>query len=205
MEKIYKPNVGWLFWAHLMLIFVILAILAILTFMGKSPSGVLIPILLILLIVVMVTLLVVARTMYTLDDEKVLVQGAFKKREIPYETVTKIVNTNKGLVGEGMFVLSADRIAIFFGEEGKTSISPREKEDALETLRACCPNAEYQEDFKPVKEKEETDQPEEAVPAEEPVQAETAEQTEELFREEVFPEETTETDEGPRWSGYRNL
>ncbi|MDR0508874.1 MAG: PH domain-containing protein [Candidatus Methanoplasma sp.] len=148
MEKVYKPNIGQLFWVHIILVLVLAPILAILTFLGLSPAGVLIPIILILLLMVLVSLLVVAKTMYTMDDEKITVQGAFKKHEILYGSITKIVNTDKGAAGEGMLVLSADRIGIFFGEDGKVSISPRDKLDALSVLTSKCPDAEYEVDFK---------------------------------------------------------
>jgi len=147
--EIYKPNIGWLFWAHLILILVvIIPILTILTFLGISPAGALIPILLVLLLIVIISLLVVAKTTYTLDDESMTIQGAFKKRDISYGSVMKIIDTNKGAVGEGMFVLSSDRIGIFFGENEKVSISPRNKPDVLSALRAYCPGAEYEEDIK---------------------------------------------------------
>ncbi|MCL2295835.1 MAG: PH domain-containing protein [Methanomassiliicoccaceae archaeon] len=156
MERIYKPNIGPLFWVHLLLILVVAPILAVLTFMDITPAGLLIPIVLILLLLVVIALLVVARTMYTMDDEKITIQGAFKKREIPYESVTKIVNTDKGIAGEGMLVLSADRIGIFFGEDGKATMSPRDKSEALDALRSYCPDAEYEEIFKPKKAEEGT-------------------------------------------------
>ena len=149
MEKIYKPNIGQLFWVHLILILVvIIPILLILTLLDVSPAGVLIPILLILLLLVILALLVVARTVYAIGEENIVIQGAFKKYEISCGSVTKIVNTNKSQFGEAMLVLSPDRIGIFFGEDSKVSISPRDKPDALGTLRSYCPNAEYEEDFK---------------------------------------------------------
>ncbi|MCL2147945.1 MAG: PH domain-containing protein [Methanomassiliicoccaceae archaeon] len=148
MEKIYKPNIGWVFWAHLVLILVvIIPILTIWMIIG-STGGMLIPILLVLLVMVLLSLLVVAKTLYTLDDERILVQGAFKRYEVPYGSVTKIIDTDKGLISESMLVLSTDRIGILYGDDGKVSISPRDKQDALETLRSKCPGAEFEEDLK---------------------------------------------------------
>ncbi|MDR2698780.1 MAG: PH domain-containing protein [Candidatus Methanoplasma sp.] len=149
---------GWVFWAHLILILVvILPLMAVLMILG-SPGGLLIPILLILLVVVIVSMLVVYKTMYIMDDEKITVQGVFKKREIPYGTVTKIINTDKGLPsGEGILVLSPDRIVILYGENVKVSLSPLDKPDALGALRSYCPNAEYEEDLKAEKASAETE------------------------------------------------
>ena len=149
MEKTYKPNVGPLFWVHLILILVIIIpILIVLVILKKSPALVSIPILLILLVIVLISLLVVAKTKYAMDDEKISIQTAFKKFDIPYGEVKTVVDTNKWQAGEGMLVLSTDRIGIFFGEEGKASISPRDKPDAMSTLRSCCPEAEFTEDIK---------------------------------------------------------
>jgi len=148
MEKTYKPNIGWLFWAHLILILVVLVpIMMVLTFVGVSPVAVL-PVVVVLLLIVLISLFVIARTMYIMDDEKLVVHGAFKKYDIPYGSVKKIVDTNKFLVSEGMLVLSQDRIGIFFGDDGKVSLSPRDKQDAIGTLRSYCPEAEFGEDFK---------------------------------------------------------
>ncbi|MCL2031925.1 MAG: PH domain-containing protein [Methanomassiliicoccaceae archaeon] len=154
MEKIYKPNIGWIFWAHLILIILIVAIFAIWTLVVGSTGGLLIPILAVFLLIVLVSLLVVAKTVYTLDDERILIRGALKTYDIPYGSVKKIISTNKGLISEGMFVLSTDRICIFYGEEGKVSISPIDKPDALSVLRSNCPGAEYEEDLKVKAEKE---------------------------------------------------
>ena len=149
MEKYYKPNIGPLFWAHLILILaVLMPVLIILKILGIATATLLIPVLLILLLVVIISLLVVAKTSYVVDDEKITIASAFKKIEIPCDTVTKIVDTNKGFAGEGALVLSSDRIVIFFGENSKASMSPMEKPDALSTLRACCPEAEFEEDLK---------------------------------------------------------
>ena len=149
MEKSYKPNVGPLFWVHIILILVIIIpILIVLVILKKSPALVSIPILVIVLLIVLISLLVLARTKYDLDDENIKIQTAFKKLDIPYGSVTSVVDTNKWQAGEGMLVLSSDRIGILFGEGGKASISPRDKPDALETLRSCCPEAVFTEDLK---------------------------------------------------------
>ncbi|MCL1811341.1 MAG: PH domain-containing protein [Methanomassiliicoccaceae archaeon] len=167
MEKIYKPEIGWVFWAHLILILLVISPLLMIWTLMKTTGGIPIPILIILILVVVMSLLVVAKTLYTMDDEKLTVKGVFKTREIPYETVTKIISTNKGLeLGEGLLVLSPDRIRILFGEEGKAAMSPREKPDALSTLRSKCPNAEYEEDLKAVKAKEEEAAAQESEPEE---------------------------------------
>ena len=191
MEKYYKPNIGLLFWVHLILILaVLIPILIILKFLGIATAILLIPTLLILLLIVVVSLLVVARTMYTMDDEKITIMGAFKKFDIPYETVTKIVDTNKGLVGEGMFVLSADRLVIFFGEGGKASISPRDKPDALSVLKSYCPEAEFEEDLKVKKATEET-----AETASEDAADTVNEETADTASEEAAETESDETAE----------
>ena len=154
MEKIYKPNVGWVFWAHLILILIVIVPLLAVLMIVSSTKGLMIPVLLVLLAVVLLSMLVLYRTKYTMDYEKITVGGVFKKLEIPYRSVTRIVSTDKGLAGgAGMLVLSPDRIIIFFGENAKASISPRDKPDALSTLRSYCPNAEYAEDMKAGKEK----------------------------------------------------
>jgi hypothetical protein len=160
MEKIYKPEIGWVFWAHLILILLVITPLLTVWALMRNTGGIPIPIIVVLLIVVMISLLVVARTLYTMGIEKLTVSGAFKKREILYKEVTKIVSTNKGLeFGEGMLVLSPDRILIFCGEKSKTSISPKDKPDALKCLRSKCPNAVFEDEVGgagPNKEKEAT-------------------------------------------------
>jgi hypothetical protein len=44
-------------------------------------------------------------------------------------------------------VLSSDRIELIHGESVKTSISPRDKQEVLSSLKAGCPDAEYEENI----------------------------------------------------------
>jgi len=143
----YKPNIGWIFWAQMILVLTVVMIL-IACIIIWFTHGILIPVLLILLVTVLLSLLVVALTSYTLDEDGMKIRTAFKKYDIQYATVTKVIDTDKGLVNESMLVLSNDRIAVFFGESGKVSISPRKKQEMLDALKAHCPNAVFEEDLK---------------------------------------------------------
>jgi hypothetical protein len=87
-------------------------------------------------------------TSYTLDDDELKASTALGKKNIPYSSVTKIVDTNKQLVSESMFVLSSERIVLFYGENKKLSISPRSKPEVLELLKSKCSNAAFEEDLK---------------------------------------------------------
>ena len=154
--EIYKPNIGGLFWVEMALLFAAIIAIAVLVMMKLTQAGVFIPVLLIILVLMLVSLLVLARTSYTIDDENIIIQGAFGKREKPLGSVTKIIDTNKG----GVSILSAEKIILLFGEEEKVSISPREKAAALEVLKECCPDAIFEEDRKEKEAKDEA-----AIPA----------------------------------------
>jgi hypothetical protein len=150
MEMNYKPNVGWMFWFFPAVILMITPLMVAIAYANILKAVVTIPIILVMLAVVLIALMVVARTNYSLDDEKITVNGAFKTVEIPYGNVTKIVNIDTNAAPKAEFMLSHDRIGIFYGENQSIAISPRKKADALSDLRSCCRYAAYGEDLKPV-------------------------------------------------------
>jgi ABC-type transport system involved in Fe-S cluster assembly fused permease/ATPase subunit len=146
--EIYKPNIGWIFWAQMILVLAVIVPILIICVIVWFTHGILLPVLVPVLAIVILTLMVVALTSYTMDCNEMMIKGAFGKRSIQYSSVTKVVDTNKGMINESMFVLSSDRVIIFYDESKKVSISPRNKSDALNVLRSHCPNAAFEEDLK---------------------------------------------------------
>jgi hypothetical protein len=150
----YKPNIGWIFWVYLILVLAVVVALALSMVITwnmmpiKFMREVIAVVLIIVLIPLIISLLVLTMTMYTLADNEIQVGGAFGKRNIQYATVKKVIDTNKFVINEGMFVLSTDRIVIVYDTDKKVSISPRNKQDVLNILRTKCRSAESAEDLK---------------------------------------------------------
>jgi hypothetical protein len=150
----YKPNIGWIFWFFLILVLAVMVVL-IVTMVGtwnmmpiKYMREIIAVVLVIVLIPFFISFLVLALTLYTVDENEIRISGAFGKRNIQYSAVTKITDTNKGVINESMFVLSNERIVIFYETDKKVSISPRNKSEVLSILKEKCRSAEFEEDLK---------------------------------------------------------
>jgi len=155
--EIYKPNIGWIFWAILILVFVIVLVIVIFRIVAmesvnmtletyRAVTAMLVVVAAILLVIMVLSMLALLRTMYTLDDNEMNLSGIFGQRNIQYSAVTKIIDSNKFVIDENMFVLSNERIVIVYGDK-KVSTAPRDKQDMLAFLKTKCPNAGFEENL----------------------------------------------------------
>jgi len=156
--EIYKPNIGWIFWAILILILaVVLPLIIIFRIVAmeslhmtldtyRMVTSILIVVAAILLVIMLLSMLALLRTMYTLDDHEMKLSGIFGQRNIQYSAVTKVIDSNKFVIDENMFVLSTERVVIVYGDK-KVSTAPRDKQDMLASLKTKCPNAGFEENL----------------------------------------------------------
>ena len=83
---------------------------------------------------------------YTFDDEKLSVFVPFEFDVAPahYDSVWKVVDTNRGMV-MNQHGMGGDVIQIWYdhGKGHYVCISPKDKERAMAILRERCPNAEF--------------------------------------------------------------
>jgi len=140
MEKSYTSKIGSSFWLHLIVMIVISV--PVIVLMRSVPVAAII-VSTFLFIIVLYFILLAVRTRYTFDDDKLTIRNIIGKKEIPYETVRKIVGSSEDPFNYGIVVLSMDRIEIFYGKNGYTLISPKEKQEVLRLLRMNCYNADY--------------------------------------------------------------
>jgi Protein of unknown function (DUF1200). len=140
MNRTYKSKIGSSFWSHLILILVI-AVPVIILMRSATYAAILFSILFFAIILYFV--LLALRTRYIFDDYKLTIRNIIGKKEIPYETVKKVVGSSKDPFNYGIVVLSMDRIEIFHGKNGYTLISPKDKKEVLRLLRQNCYNADH--------------------------------------------------------------
>lgn len=141
----YKSKIGFSFWSHLLLVLVIITPVMIFT---RSTIEVSVFASALLVLIVGYFALAAIMTKYTLESDRIVIRNAVSRYSIPYEKITKITDTDRNLLNYGIVVLSMDRIGINWGNRRHTLISPKNKEEVINSLRARCHNAEYAEDLK---------------------------------------------------------
>ena len=139
MNKSYKSKIGSSFWSHLIIMLVIMVPVIII-----MTSVIILAIFFSALfsVIILYFILLALRTRYIFDDYKLTIRNIIGKKEIPYETVKKIVGSSKDPFNYSIVVLSMDRIEIFHGKNGYTLISPQDKQEVLRLLRQNCYNAD---------------------------------------------------------------
>jgi len=137
MDVSYSSKLGWSFWSYIIIMLVILVPITIFI----KPIGITIIFSIILLVLTLYPVLLAIRTKYTFEDDKLVIRGIIRKKEILYDSVKRIVEDSKDPVNYGLIVLSMDRIGIYYGKNGYTLISPKEKKEAARILKSRCCDA----------------------------------------------------------------
>ena len=135
MKIVYRSKIGWIFGLYVLL----LLTMTVNTVFMKTTELVIIFSTLILIFVLYFALLLI-RTKYIFEDDKLVIRGIVSRREIPYDTVKRIVEDSKDPINYRIVMLSMDRIGIYHGENGYTLISPKNKKEATRILKSRCSN-----------------------------------------------------------------
>ena len=144
MPEVYRTSIGWPFWSHIAIILIIVIPVTIFTW-GTIGTFFIIPIAILILAYFM---LAAVRTKYIFECDGLVIQNAISKKEIPYDSITKIVNTNRNPFNYSIIVMSMDRVELRYGRSGDELISPKDKEEFIRSIRSRSPHALYENDLK---------------------------------------------------------